>query len=108
MNASRQPKSLTPATGVASEARPLLRLLAPGQSVVIALAEGLFWRQESYRAVNSAARTVLGAGWYQMSSEHGSASVRVTRLETRRPGPWWRRSPDEPAADEPGSVVDAR
>lgn len=73
-------KRLTPATGIAGEVRPLFRALAPGGSLTVVLAEGPFWRRESYRAVNSAAHAIFGAGGYRMEAARGSATVRVTRL----------------------------
>lgn len=45
---------LTPATGTARHARPLLQALAPGQSITIALPEVRFWAKEAANAVTGA------------------------------------------------------
>lgn len=74
-------KRITPATGVAREALPLVRGLQPGDFVTIALAsDSAFWRQESYRAVSALASRLLGAAAYTLDGVTVRGSVIVTRL----------------------------
>jgi hypothetical protein len=73
-------RTLTPARAVAAEARGILGPLAPGASATVTLAEGAFWRRESYRAVSGAANGLWGRGTYRLTSAAGAVAVTVTRL----------------------------
>ncbi len=69
---------MTPARNVALEARAALRPLQPGQTATIRLADGVFWRRESYRAVNGAAHATWGSGTYSLASDRNGPTVTVT------------------------------
>src|SRR5580658_7829266 len=53
---------LTPATGIAAEARPLLRALEPGQSVTVELPTSRYWRRLARSHLSAAAHAIHGRG----------------------------------------------
>lgn len=73
-------RRITPATGAAAEARPLIRAMEPGQSITVALPTSKFWKKEAYGHVAGAAASILGPGTFRMDGRSVPGSVVVTRL----------------------------
>lgn len=72
-------RTLTPARAVAAAARAILAAVPPGGSATVILAEGAFWRRESYRAVSGAAHGLWGPGAYRLRASADGTQVNVMR-----------------------------
>ena len=74
------PRPLNPASGIASEARPVLLALAPGESATFDLyADTHYWRQQQRQQLGSTAQAKLGKGNYVFDSKSRPGFVTITR-----------------------------
>jgi|HubBroStandDraft_1064217.scaffolds.fasta_scaffold61521_3 hypothetical protein len=70
---------LTPATGIAAEARPLLRALEPGQSVTVELPTSRYWRRLARSHLSAAAHAIHGRGVCSTDGRLRPGFVTITR-----------------------------
>jgi hypothetical protein len=72
-------KRITEASGAAREAKPLLRALAPGESVTISLPDSPDWRRQAYKHVGQAAYVLFGPGGYSLNGRSLPGKLIITR-----------------------------